>query len=76
MLNTIIISLIIVLGLMITWYFIQNLWRQTFADEISDEDVLAERNSCGNCGCQTTCQLETQEYETIDYEKRNIYHYG
>jgi hypothetical protein len=36
---------------MVYWLLIQTLWRQMFADQITDEDVLAERRSCGNCGC-------------------------
>jgi hypothetical protein len=40
-----------IVALMLYWLLIQNLWRRMFADQISDEDVLAERRSCGDCGC-------------------------
>ena len=55
-------SLIIGIGgiiiLMIAWTFIQLIWKKTFAEYISDEDVLAERKSCGNCGCSTACKIK------------------
>jgi len=40
-----------VVALMLFWVLVQNMWRRMFADVISDEDVLAERRSCGDCGC-------------------------
>lgn len=38
------------------WVLVQAGWKTTFADYHSDEDVLAERRSCGNCGCTTACK--------------------
>jgi hypothetical protein len=51
MTSSLIIGLIGVVALMVYWLLIQTVWRQMFADQITDEDVLAERRSCGNCGC-------------------------
>ena len=52
-------SLIIGLGLIITivllWTFIQTQWRDTFQEEYFEDDVLAGRRSCSNCGCTTVC---------------------
>ncbi len=42
--------------LMVAWVAIQSLWRKSFSDYISDDDVLADRRSCGNCGCATACE--------------------
>ncbi len=44
--------------LMLAWVWVQSLWRKTFSENISDEDVLAERRSCGNCGCTKVCKKE------------------
>ncbi len=53
-------SLIIGIGgivlLMIGWIVVQAFWRKTFSDHLSDEDVLAGRTSCSNCGCTTVCE--------------------
>lgn len=40
-----------VIVLMLFWILIQGIWRGVFQDYIQDEDVLAERRSCANCGC-------------------------
>ncbi len=42
--------------LLALWFVVQNQWRKIFADYISDQDVLADRRSCGNCGCTTICK--------------------
>lgn len=43
-------------GLMIVWVLVQSLWRKEFRNYISDSDVLAERRSCGSCGCSEACE--------------------
>ncbi len=47
--------------LAIAWAAVQALWRNVFSDYISDEDVLADRRSCGNCGCGTACERKDKE---------------
>ncbi|MDI1324082.1 MAG: hypothetical protein PSV36_15120 [Algoriphagus sp.] len=47
-----------VVVLMLAWVWVQSLWRKMFSENISDEDVLAERRSCGNCGCTKVCKKE------------------
>ncbi|MCB0593327.1 MAG: hypothetical protein H6557_18055 [Lewinellaceae bacterium] len=42
--------------LMAVWVTVQSLWRKSFSDYISDDDVLADRRSCGNCGCTAACE--------------------
>lgn len=44
-------------GLMVLWFLVQNIWRRVFADYLEEEDVLAQRRSCGNCGCTKACRL-------------------
>ena len=48
-----------VVFLMIAWIAVQFLWRRVFADHVTDEDALAGRTSCGNCGCTTVCSKHT-----------------
>lgn len=56
MINSLLIGIGGMIGLVVVWYIVQRLWGNTFSDYISDEDVLAERRSCGNCGCTTACE--------------------
>ncbi len=46
---------------MVLWFIVQRLWGNTFSGYISDEDVLAERRSCGNCGCTTACEKKNKQ---------------
>lgn len=39
---------------MIGWIQVQILWKKIFADQVEDDDVLAGRKSCGNCGCSSS----------------------
>ena len=55
MLYSLLIAAGAIIGMMLLWAVVQLLWRQTFADNIAEEDVLAERRSCGNCGCTKVC---------------------
>lgn len=52
---TYLISISITILLMVAWVFIQAKWKQTFINEVTDEDALAGRSDCGNCGCGGTC---------------------
>lgn len=47
-----------IVALMMAWVWVQSVWRKTFSKNISDEDVLAERRSCGNCSCTKVCKKE------------------
>lgn len=62
MLYTIGITIGAVIGLMFFWVLVQTVWRHVFQDYIQDDDVLADRRSCANCGCsgqKCTRKLET-----------------
>lgn len=56
MIQSLLIAMGTVVGLMLAWTLVQNLWRTAFADYLTEEDVLAERRSCGNCGCTQACE--------------------
>jgi hypothetical protein len=55
MIESLFIAMVGITALMTVWLIVQTLWRKTFRDYISDDDVLAERRSCKNCGCTTAC---------------------
>lgn len=58
------ISILILSFLMITWVFIQQHWKETFREEVKDEDALAGRSDCGSCGCGGQCanrQIKTDQ---------------
>jgi hypothetical protein len=61
MIKSLLVSVTGILILMIIWVVVQKLWGKTFADYYTDEDVLAERRDCGNCGCTTACENKRQQ---------------
>ncbi len=56
MIKSLIIAITSITLLMMVWVTVQTFWKKTFRDYISDEDVLAERRSCKNCGCTEACE--------------------
>ncbi|MEO9806002.1 MAG: hypothetical protein ABJF04_22275 [Reichenbachiella sp.] len=56
MLKEYLISIIGIVSLMIIWMGVQSMWRKMFSAHLSDEDALAERTRCTNCGCTTVCK--------------------
>ncbi|MCB0639164.1 MAG: hypothetical protein KDC54_21200 [Lewinella sp.] len=62
MLHSLIIGVGGIVVMMLLWVVVQAIWRRTFAEYVSDEDVLAERRSCGggSCGCTTACKVKRQ----------------
>jgi hypothetical protein len=61
MINSLLIGVGGMVGLMVLWYVVQTLWGKTFADHLTDEDVMAGRSTCGSCGCGTSCKLKKVE---------------
>jgi len=61
---TFIIGISAVVSMLLVWVWVQSRWRETFSENISDSDVLAERLSCGNCGCTRVCSKSKR----IDHE--------
>ena len=51
MIQSLLTAIGFLVGLVLAWIAVQALWRKVFADYVTDEDVLAERRDCGNCGC-------------------------
>ncbi len=58
MIDSLLIAIGGIVGLMVLWMIVQKLWGQTFAEYMGDEDAMAGRTKCGNCGCTTVCKVE------------------
>lgn len=56
MITSYLLAILGIVGLMVLWMLVQAGWRRTFVDYLDEEDVLAHRRSCGNCGCSTACR--------------------
>jgi hypothetical protein len=56
MINSLLIGAGGIIFLMLMWVTIQFWWGKIFSDHLSDDDVLAGRTSCSNCGCTTVCE--------------------
>ncbi len=56
MITTYFIGIAGMITLMVLWVVVQRIWGKMFSDRFPDEDVLAGRSGCGNCGCTTTCK--------------------
>ncbi len=61
MLNSLLIAITGIVALMVLWLIVQRFWGDTFAEHLSDEDVLAGRTKCSNCGCTTVCQMDKEK---------------
>ena len=58
MLLTYVASILVLVFMILAWVLIQSLWRRVFHENVTDQDVLAGRRSCGNCGCTTVCTVK------------------
>ena len=56
MIKSLLIAITCITALMMGWLMVQLWWKKTFREYISDEDVLADRRSCKNCGCTEACE--------------------
>ncbi|MFY0627444.1 MAG: hypothetical protein JXR07_14175 [Reichenbachiella sp.] len=56
MITTYLIGIFGIVGLMIAWVGIQSVWKRIFAEHVTDEDAMAGRTKCSNCGCTTACK--------------------
>ncbi len=60
MLQSLIIGIGLTVGLVLLWTVVQALWKNVFREEYVEEDVLAGRRSCSNCGCTTFCERKKE----------------
>jgi len=61
MIQSLLTAITAIVGLMLLWIIVQALWGKTFAEHVSDEDVMAGRTKCGNCGCTTLCKTRNEQ---------------
>ncbi len=50
-------------GIAGAWVGVQFLWGKVFREEYAEEDVLAGRRSCANCGCSGVCDRKVSQAE-------------
>jgi len=60
--ETYIIGICGVVFLMVGWITIQAWWGKTFPDHVIDDDPMAGRTKCSNCGCTTVCENKSQDF--------------
>lgn len=57
-------SLIIGIGFIVTiavaWVLVQTLWKKVFREEYHQDDAMAGRRNCSNCGCTTVCKRKEE----------------
>ena len=58
MMNDLLLAIVIPPLLLLGWVLVQNAWRREFGRPGDDDDVLAGRGDCGNCGRTSTCQRD------------------
>lgn len=63
MLESLLIAVGGIVSMMIMWLLVQKLWGQTFSEHLIDEDVMAGRTKCSNCGCTTICERKQVEVQ-------------
>ena len=56
MVKSFIIGIGFIVTIAVAWLFVQILWKSNFSEEYADDDVLAGRRNCSNCGCTTVCK--------------------
>ncbi|MCP4120947.1 MAG: hypothetical protein GY751_04275 [Bacteroidetes bacterium] len=61
MIGSYVIGILGIVFLMLTWVLVQSWWGKVFPDDLVDEDVLAGRTDCGNCGCTTACKNKNEQ---------------
>ena len=59
MITSYIIGILGIVFLMVIWVAVQTYWKSIFSDYVTDEDAMAERTKCGNCGCNGICRNKT-----------------
>jgi len=56
MIQSLVIGIGLTSALVLGWAVVQAHWKNIFREEYLEEDVLAGRRSCSNCGCTNLCK--------------------
>ena len=62
MIGSYVIGILGIVALMVGWVVVQIVWRKIFSEHVTDEDAMAERTKCTNCGCTTACENKVVDY--------------
>lgn len=62
MIESMLIGIGVVVLLVLGWIGVQSWWGNVFADYLTDEDVMAGRTKCSNCGCTSACELKRKQF--------------
>ncbi|MGB5170603.1 MAG: hypothetical protein WBN69_04150 [Eudoraea sp.] len=65
MINSLMIGIGLTLFLVLLWTVVQALWKKAFREEYIEDDVLAGRRSCSNCGCTAVCKRKGEEQPKV-----------
>ncbi|MGB5357965.1 MAG: hypothetical protein WBN11_14845 [Eudoraea sp.] len=65
MIKSLMIGIGLILFLVLLWTVVQALWKKAFREEYIEDDVLAGRRSCSNCGCTTFCKRNEEEQPKV-----------
>jgi hypothetical protein len=60
MVKSFIIGIGFIVTIAVAWVIVQILWKNNFREEYADDDVLAGRRNCSNCGCTTVCKRKEE----------------
>lgn len=64
MIWTYLIGIFGIVALMVAWAGVQYLWKMIFPEHVTDDDAMAGRTKCSNCGCTTACENKTKLLKT------------
>ncbi|THD66614.1 hypothetical protein E7Z59_12550 [Robertkochia marina] len=59
--HSLLIGIGLIVSIVLVWVLVQVLWKDAFREEYREDDVLAGRRSCSNCGCTTQCGKKERE---------------
>ena len=72
MIASYVIGIGVIVTLMVLWMGVQAVWRKTFSDYISDDDALAHRSGCSNCGCTNVCKKKSDNVQRNNMHKEMV----
>jgi len=69
MFKSLIIGIVFIIAMGVFWLLVQVLWKHVFRDEYKEDDVLAGRRNCSNCGCTSVCERKEEGLKNLEQNK-------